>query len=686
MNAKPITSVLLLLFIASTVFSQEIQNSVFSTSRWRDKKWLSFQDNHNALYKIITNEAFRLLDERSERLSELNSNAEWAEYQREARMKMRSTIAKFDKAPLNARTTGILEHKNFTVEKILFESHPGFYVTSCLFIPKNLVTPAPTVIYCAGHTDLGFRSETYQRVILNLVEKGFIVFAFDPIGQGERIQYPDTETGKSRIGGPTTEHSYAGVQTLLTGTSLAYYFVWDGIRAIDYLETRKEVDMKRLGVTGRSGGGLQSALLMAYDDRIYAAAPECYITTFKRLLQSIGPQDAEQNPYNFIKNGFDIPDFIHLHLPKPVLIITTTHDFFSIQGARESYSEAKRSYSALGASENIRMAEDMGVHESTRANREALYAFFQEYLALPGDKAEKDVEAFSVEALQVTSTGQVSNSLNSETVFSLNRKYLSQTGMQKTIPNAYTAGVELKRKLTSAVYTGKLIKDGITIEKYFLENEIRDFALPLYLIKNEVYGNDKVLVWLHPEGKEKVGNNEFLNNFLKLGYTILVPDLPGIGELHDPDFRGDGFVRGIPFNYTFGANLIGKSIAGIQAEALGLLLQFAEKDERFRNLKIDAVVEGVMNSTFMQYAILNNPFTKVVFNSPVESDFIFIQEEYYDPSLAFYLVPGNLPAFDFPVMISLLHPSLVKVVNPVKGFGHIPISLQNSNDILNFLE
>jgi cephalosporin-C deacetylase-like acetyl esterase len=686
MNTKPITSVLLLLFISSLVFSQNIQNSVFSTSRWKDKKWLAFQDNHQALYRIITNEAFRMLDERSERLSELKTNADWVEYQKEARINMRSTIGKFSKTPLNARTTGFLDRETFTVEKILFESHPGFYVTSCLFIPKNLVTPAPTVIYCAGHTDLGFRSETYQRVILNLVEKGFIVFAFDPIGQGERIQYIDPKTAKSKIGGPTTEHSYAGVQTLLTGTSLADYFVWDGIRAIDYLETRNEVDMKRLGVTGRSGGGLQSALLMAYDDRIYAAAPECYITTFKRLLQSIGPQDAEQNPYHFISKGFDIPDFLHLHAPKPALIITTTHDFFSIQGARESYSEAKMSYSALGASANIQMVEDMGVHESTRANREELYAFFQKHLALPGDKAEIDVVPFSVEELQVTSTGQVSTSLNSETVFGLNKTYLPKTEKQLVNPIICAAGVELNINLTSAVYTGKLIKDEITIEKYFLENKNRDYALPLYLIKSEFYHADKVLIWLHPDGKGQVGNSEFLNNFLKMGYIILAPDLPGIGELYDPGFRGDGFVNGIPFNYTFGANLIGKSIPGIQAEALGILLQFVEKDERFLNFKINALVEGAMNTTFLQYGLINNPFAKVVFFSPVESDLIFIQEEYYDPSLAFHLVPGNLPVFDFSVMVSFLDPSLVKIVNPVKGFEIISISSEGIRSITEFLK
>jgi cephalosporin-C deacetylase-like acetyl esterase len=184
-------------------------------------------------------------------------------------------------------------------------------------------------------------------VILNLVEKGFIVLAFDPLGQGERLQYPDAETGKSKMGGSTKEHSYAGIQTLLTGTSLTDYFIWDGIRVLDYLETRKEVDMKRIGMTGRSGGGTQTAQIAACDERIYAAAPECYITSFKRLLQSIGPQDAEQNPYKAIAKGFDHADYLHIRAPKPALMITTTHDFFSIQGARETFAEVQKSYAAL---------------------------------------------------------------------------------------------------------------------------------------------------------------------------------------------------------------------------------------------------------------------------------------------------------------------------------------------------
>ncbi|NCB08721.1 MAG: xylan esterase, partial [Bacteroidia bacterium] len=363
---RPVLAFVSLIFSFFLTVAQETPKSVFSDNRGSDSKWFLYQNNQQALYKIITGEVFDLLDQRAKRVNQLETAADWTEYQREMKPKFAAPLARFEKTPLNARITGKLDRENFTVEKIIYESHPGFYVTSCLFLPKKRQKPAPAVIYCLGHTDIAFRGETYQYVILNLVEKGFVVFTFDPIGQGERLQYVDPETGKSKIGGSTTEHSYAGVQTLLTGTSLSSYFIWEGVRAIDYLQTRKEVDPERIGITGRSGGGTQSAMIAAYDDRILAAAPECYITSFKRLLQSIGPQDAEQNPFFFIKNGFDHADFLHLRAPKPTLLITTTHDFFSQQGARETFAEAQKSFTALGHPENIRFNVDMGKHESTR--------------------------------------------------------------------------------------------------------------------------------------------------------------------------------------------------------------------------------------------------------------------------------------------------------------------------------
>ncbi|MBT6765205.1 MAG: xylan esterase, partial [Prolixibacteraceae bacterium] len=556
---------LCLLLITNSIFSQETQKSVFHANRGNENNWLEYKNNNQALYDIITNKAFKLLEERTERVNKLKTRGNWINYQNELKTKLFVSLDKFEKTPLNPKITGKIKRDNFTVEKILFESHPNFHVTACFFLPNERQKPAPAVIYCSGHTELGFRSEVYQRVILNLVEKGFIVFAFDPIGQGERLQYPDPKTNKSMVGSSTKEHTYAGVQTLLTGTSLTDYFIWEGVRVLDYLETRKEVDMKRIGITGRSGGGTQSAMIAAYDERIYASAPECYITTFERLLQSIGPQDAEQNPYNAIANGFDHPDFMHLRVPKPTLIVTTTHDFFSQQGARESFAEAQKSYTAFNKSENIGMVEDFGVHESTKNNRESVYAFFQEHLKLPGDNTDKEMELFTVEELFVTETGQLGNSIKGETVFNLNQKYfekkeIPQNELKEKIREI--SGIKFNREMKSAVYTGKFVDDDFEVEKYFLENDQKDFALPVYLIQNPEKETKNILVWLHAEGKEKVLESVFLPEMLKNGFTVISADLPGIGELFDPGFSGDGFIKKVPFNYTFGANMAGLSVPG----------------------------------------------------------------------------------------------------------------------------
>src|SRR5690606_6078198 len=153
----------------------------------------------------------------------------------------------------------------------------------------------------------------------------------DPVGQGERLEYFDPKTGKSSVGGPTIEHSYPGAQAFVTGSSQARYMIWDGIRGVDYLLSRKEVDSDRIGITGRSGGGTQSAYIAAFDERIKAAAPENYITSFTRLFQSIGPQDAEQNFPSGIISGLDHADLLSVRAPKPGLMITTTRDMFSIQ-------------------------------------------------------------------------------------------------------------------------------------------------------------------------------------------------------------------------------------------------------------------------------------------------------------------------------------------------------------------
>jgi len=362
--------------------------------------WLQYSDAPNALSHHIAEQAYVLLAQRKAEIAKLNSLSSWQQRQQLINKTLLEIVGPFPaKTPLNAKITRIVDKDSFKVEHVVFESQPGFFVTSSIYLPapQAVLKPLrrrklPAVIYCSGHSALGYRDDAYQHVILNLVKKGFIVFAFDPVGQGERLEYYNPMTKKSKVGGPTIEHSYPGTQAFITGSSQARYMIWDGIRAVDYLLTRKEVDPLRIGITGRSGGGTQTAYIAAMDDRIYAAAPECYITNFRRLIQTIGINDAEQNLFNEIKKGIDHPDLLTVRAPKPTLFITTTRDIFSIQGAKETEKEVSGIYKAYNKADHFSRVEDDAGHASTKRNREAMYAFFQKHLNNPGSSIDETIK------------------------------------------------------------------------------------------------------------------------------------------------------------------------------------------------------------------------------------------------------------------------------------------------------
>lgn len=684
MNHILVSFIILALLVTPLSYAQEGESSVFFVNRGKKQEWLSFPSKQDALYRIISNTAFEQLENRKNRLASLNTRSDWQKYQNEINQMLCASLSKFKKTPLNPETTGILVRDGVTIEKIIYESHPNFYVTASLFLPRKRQHPAPAIIYCSGHSELGFRSETYQHVILNLVEKGFIVLAYDPIGQGERLQFPDLETGKSTIGSSTQEHSYAGVQTLLSGSSLSDYFIWDGIRAVDYLFTREEVDKDRIGITGRSGGGTQAAMIAACDDRILAAAPENYVTNFKRLFQAIGPQDAEQNPWFGIARGIDHADFIHARAPKPTLIISTTNDYFSIQGARETFYEVKNSYAALGMTENVLMVENFGEHESILENRKAMYAFFQKFLNMPGNNEEIETEPFPAEELWSTQTGQVRSSKKGETVSSLNKTYFQRkqvpdNQLQKRI--THLAGIEFNHNLTSSVFTGKVLRDEIVVEKYFLENQLEDYVLPVYVARKKGTDPEKILVWIKPEGNVEFLQSKLINTMINQGYTVISADLPGTGELNNPDYTGDSSIGQVRFNYLFGANLVGKSIAGIQAEAIDLLIQFIHTDTRFKLKKIHAWVEGTASVAFLYYTAFNHPFEKSVLITQFPSEKELVDEAIYDPEEAFYVVPGSLPYYQLSDLLQFHRKETFKIIPEL----HKELSEKAKTEIISFL-
>ncbi len=646
--------------------------------------WIEYSDASNSMYHHLSRKATGQLDERAAGISKINNQSQWIERQQYIRETLSELVGPFpEKTPLNPQKIRIIDKGKFRIEHIVFESLPGFYVTSSLYIPSGLKKrdKVPAVIYCSGHSEDGYRSPVYQHVIQNLVLKGFIVFAFDPVGQGERLEYFDRGTGKSVVGGPTKEHSYPGAQAFITGSSQAFYMIWDGIRAVDYLISRKEVDPLRIGITGRSGGGTQSAYIAAMDERIYAAAPENYITNYKRLFQSIGPQDAEQNIFNFICRGLDHPDFLIVRAPKPAMMITTTRDMFSIQGARETSREVSRIYKSYGKEEYFRMVEDDAPHESTRKNREAMYAFFQQFLGNPGNPSDEPTVTLAPEELQVTPTGQVCSSFNSETVYSLNRRRLEklEAGLDLLRKNPGTFNQEAVRYSRKAsgyqepdysdepVFTGRIIRDGYCIEKYFIKGE-GDYIIP-YLIFKPVNTGGGGIIYLNPAGKsEAAESGGEIISLVEKGFTVLAPDLLGTGETGPGIFEGDANFDGASHNLWYASILTGQSITAILASdviKLGALLK-----KTISGIEITGFAEKEMSPVMIHAAAFSSLFSRVILVEPLASYRSVADTRFYNPHLIFSTVAGALKGYDLPDLEASFAPGRLTIVRPAAADGN----------------
>jgi len=196
------------------------------------------------------------------------------------------------KTPLNARIVGTLDRDGYRLEKVIYESRPNHHVTASLYIPTTGKPPYPAVLVPCGHSGNGKAYTEYQKVPILMARHGMVALCYDPFGQGERYQILDPN-GK-RTAGPCTEHTLADIGARLVGWGAASYRIWDGIRSIDYLVSRPEVDPKRIGCTGNSGGGTMTSYLMATDERIWAAAPSGYITTSSGSSAPAAPRTASR--------------------------------------------------------------------------------------------------------------------------------------------------------------------------------------------------------------------------------------------------------------------------------------------------------------------------------------------------------------------------------------------------------
>jgi cephalosporin-C deacetylase-like acetyl esterase/enterochelin esterase-like enzyme len=616
--------------------------------------------------------AFALLDARSREIAKWGAADVTARklYVREHMLKGIGSLP--ERTPLNPRVTGTIDRPQYRIEKIVFESQPGFFVTANLYLPKSGQPPYPAVLYPLGHESGGKSNPTWQQMLGSLASRGYVALTWDTLGQGERIQLYDSDLKGSKVVQSTIEHTMLGTSALVVGDSLARYTIWDGIRALDYLLTRPEVDPRRVAVSGNSGGGTHTAYLAAFDDRLSVAAPSCYITSWRRLLETIGPQDAEQCLTGWLAAGLDHGDFIAAFAPKPYQILSAIRDFFSITGARETFEEAKRVYTLAGAPDRMAMTEADDGHGFSQPRRVAAYDWFDRWLqGASHPEPEAPIRMSTEEELYCTPTGQVATSLGGETVHSLNKQRAQQLhrGQVTTADVARVVAYEKSSGSLNVRPFGRIEGEGYRIERLTYESE-PGIIVPALLYLPAASGRKPAVVYAAGAGKANARTDA--EALAKAGLIVLSIDARGFGETRyggDPDDRAWNRAFGDYYS-AMTAIQIGRTLVGMRAADIirGVDLVASREDvdrDKIRGLGVGAAAVAMLHA-----AALDSRIAKVGLDGMLVSYQSIVEQKIH--SLVYeQVVPGVLKSYDLPALVDLIAPRSAWIVDAKDPLGQL---------------
>ncbi|MFP3902717.1 MAG: hypothetical protein ACLFWB_00615 [Armatimonadota bacterium] len=316
------------------------------------------------------------------------------------------------RTPLKPRVTGTIDRGPYVIENVIIDSRPDFPVTCSIYLPQDLDTPAPGILIPCGHSANGRMSKAYQSVAIELALNGFVALGYDPVSQGERVQYYDEALGESRVGPCTVEHSQIDNQCALIGSNVAKYRIWDGMRCIDYLQSRPEVSKADIGCTGCSGGGTLTTYLTALDRRIQVSVPVCYVTTLEARQDSDMVADGEQNIAGQLADGLDHAEMLAMAAPCAIQIGAAEEDFFPIEGTREAADFCQEIYDLLDAGDRFDLFVGPGTHGYSEQIRHSAVEWFGRWFDTEVDHPDVGEYLLPDEELWCTQSGQVVTSMD----------------------------------------------------------------------------------------------------------------------------------------------------------------------------------------------------------------------------------------------------------------------------------
>lgn len=625
------------------------------------------------VYQLLLAEATSALDQRQATYEALKTAEQIAAHQRALRETLIEQLGGFpQRTPLNAQVLATISADGYRLEKVLFESQPNHHVSAVLYLPDR-PAPYPAVVVSSGHSRTAKAAEYNQRLGIALAKNGMAAFCFDPIGQGERSQIL-TGDGRPQFEATTQEHFLVGVGSILVGRNTASYRIWDAMRAIDYVASRPDIDASKIGYTGCSGGGTLTSYLMALDDRVACAAPACYLTSFRRLLETIGPQDAEQNIFGQLSRGIDHADYLLLAAPRPVLVSASTGDYFDIQGTWDSFRQAKRIYTRLGAPEKVDLVEAEGGHGVQPENLAAIVRWMKYWLTGQADAVDvREFSLLSESELQCTPAGQVLLLENERSVFSLNAEiahslrhkretfWASQPLTQTLDKVRQLAGIRPLAEIPERTFKnlGRVDREEYHIDKFVLECP---GAAPLPgLTYHPVNPLSDAYLYLHEDGKLGDGApNGPIEELLRQGYVVVSVDLSGMGETA----AGGRNAQLGDWKNFYMAYLVGRSLVGMRAEETLAAARFVAnyQTKTPRKVHLAAVGEAAVPALHAA-ACERDLFASVTLKRSLDSWDAHLEKP-VSPVLLSNTVHGALAHYDLPDLSRVLGDKLRSEPSP----------------------
>ena len=580
-----------------------------------------------------------------------------------------------ERTPLNARTVGSFERKGYRVEKVVYESQPNFYISANLYIPATGQPPFPGVLVQMGHTLNG--KAGYQRICQWLARFGYLVLGFDPMGQGERTYYPGPTPYRSRLGADE-EHTRPGRQMLLKGDSSMRMQTWDAVRSLDYLAAHPLVDPQRLASTGQSGGGTNTMLLAAVDDRLAAAAVSCGNTENIACADFNPPgstDDGEQNIVGGGPVGFDRWDLLYPLAPKPLLVLASDRDFFGtyspnyISSGTEEFGKLKRVYETLGHADRIAWFGTPLPHGLAYDMRIQIYNWFGRWLKGETKTIEEEPDSTMEpeSMLFVAPSGSVVRSFHSETPFSMNRK---RTVVRSPAPLDTLLALDRPPKALATTLSRASFRDA--------RIEAVEFAaapgvwVPAWLfLPKQPEAIKSVVITLEPSGRTSWHENQPYDQLAAAGAAVCAPDLRGIGDL-TPEF-GRHSARNAREHandemWAWSSLVLGKPLAGQRVTDLLAVVQGLRARPDLKGKSLVLAARGFPTVPALFAAALEPEIDRLYLAGGLVSFQSIVDTEDYDHPFGNF-VPNLLLHTDLPKLAASLAPRRVVIAGAVDGAG-----------------